>query len=175
LWWGANSVVIADADTATYNRLRIIDFPKSIPRKEHSRPGELFQDKNAKDEILREESSGILNKLIAGCLEYQRIGLAEPRSVLDAVRKMQEKQDTFQQFLDATLEKVVDDPLWGNTKRPHVKSGDLYERYRRWMKEEGQKWLSPKDFHTVMSKRFEDGRVYGKPGNFWFGLRFIEP
>jgi putative DNA primase/helicase len=79
------------AITAIRRRMNLIPFLVTIA-----------DDKKDKQlcEKLKSEWPGILNWMIEGCLEWQRIGLAPPKAVLDATNEYLEGQDTLQTFLE---------------------------------------------------------------------------
>ncbi len=71
--------------------------------------------------ILREEGPGILQWMIDGCLEWQRIGLAPPPSVIAASEEYIHQQDVTEQWLEECCERGTDKPstitrLWQSWK-----------------------------------------------------------
>jgi putative DNA primase/helicase len=78
-------------DEAIRRRLLLVPFTVQIPLAE--------RDKDLADK-LRAEWPAILRWMIDGCLEWQRIGLAPPKSVLDATEEYFGEQDVLQQWLD---------------------------------------------------------------------------
>ena len=61
------------------------------------------RDKDLAEE-LRPEWPAILRWMINGCLEWQRVGLAPPRIVVDATEEYFSEQDALQQWLDDCTE-----------------------------------------------------------------------
>lgn len=82
---------LSGVDEAIRRRLLLVPFVVQIP------PAERDKDLAAK---LRPEWAAILRWCIDGCLEWQRIGLAPPKSVTDATEEYFAEQDTIQQWLD---------------------------------------------------------------------------
>jgi putative DNA primase/helicase len=62
-------------DEAIKARIKLVPFPVFIPPEE--------RDKNLKDK-LKAEWPGILAWMIAGCMQWQRGGLAAPKAVTEA-------------------------------------------------------------------------------------------
>ena len=76
----------------------VIAFEASFvraPKKEHEFP----LKEEIKDEIIKEESEGVLNWLIEGCLEYQKNGLQIPDFVRQETQTYREENDGIGQFL----------------------------------------------------------------------------
>src|SRR5206468_972443 len=67
-----NKPRVREDTEALWRRLKMIPFAVSIPREERD------PQLGAK---LRAEASGILNRLLAGCLSWQKHGLVEPAEV----------------------------------------------------------------------------------------------
>ena len=61
---------------------------------------------------LKDEGPGILQWLIEGCLEYQRIGLAPPQSVVDATDEYFKNEDSVANWIEERCEvgKGLKDP-----------------------------------------------------------------
>ena len=82
---------IRGGDHAIWRRLKLILFNVTIP--------DVDQDKQL-DEKLRAERAGILNWLLAGCLDWQRFGFSEPPEVTDATLTYRIEQDMIARFID---------------------------------------------------------------------------
>jgi putative DNA primase/helicase len=83
--------VVRGTGKAIWERLKLIPFTVSIPKAEID-PG--------LPEKLRAEAAGVLAWAVAGCLEWQRIGLAEPHDVLEAGDKWKSEDDPFEEFFN---------------------------------------------------------------------------
>jgi len=79
-------------NNAIRRRLHLVPFTVTIPKD---------QIDKSLSEKLREEWPGILSWMIAGCMEWQQIGLAPPPAVRDATDHYLENEDTFGQWIDA--------------------------------------------------------------------------
>ncbi len=82
---------LTSIDEAIRRRLLLVPFTVQIPLAERDPQlaGKLWGERRA-----------ILRWCVDGCLEWQRIGLAPPKSVLDATEIYFSDQDTLQQWLD---------------------------------------------------------------------------
>jgi putative DNA primase/helicase len=115
------------------------------------------------DAVLREELSGILNWMIAGCWEWQRVGLRPPQSVLDEVEEYRETSDALGTFLDETLEHV---PVHCITL------GEIRKRLKEWANSEGESWLaglSTRKLRKEMEERGWEVKVDRKNSPFVLG------
>lgn len=91
-WAGVNHLpAVQDATDGYWRRVRIIEFNKKISEEQ--------MDK-ALPEKLWAERAGILRWLLAGCMEWQRIGLATPQHVKDRVKMYRDDNDRTAQFLE---------------------------------------------------------------------------
>ena len=103
---------------------------------------------------LKAEAPGILNWLIKGCLEWQRVGLAPPEEVERATMQYRDEEDILLQF-------VNDACLTG----PEFMAGAsaLYDHYRKWMQDNGLKPMSGQKFGRRMGERYHKKRI----GSVW--------
>ena len=86
---------LRSVDVAMRRRLHLIPFLVTIP------PEKRDNELKAK---LKDEGPGILQWLIEGCLEYQRIGLAPPASVVDATDEYFKNEDNIANWIDERCE-----------------------------------------------------------------------
>lgn len=101
------------SDFALRQRLLLIDFPNryvddvDAEQKKHPLHTHTFRkkDKHLKTKLM-EIKPGILRWLVEGCLEWQRIGLAPPDSILSAVTKLANDEDYVGQFVEDCLEQT---------------------------------------------------------------------
>ncbi|MGC8553532.1 MAG: phage/plasmid primase, P4 family [Phycisphaerae bacterium] len=82
---------------AVWRRLKLVPFTVTFSRDK--------QDKNLPAK-LKAEASGILNRLIEGCLLWQKEGLREPDAVKAATGDFREESDPLQEFLEQCCERV---------------------------------------------------------------------
>jgi putative DNA primase/helicase len=86
---------LSSVDEAMRRRLLLVPFTVEIPPTE--------RDKDLAEK-LKPEWPAILRWMIEGALEWQRVGLAPPASVLDATKGYFADQDMLQQWLDECTE-----------------------------------------------------------------------
>lgn len=153
-----NHKPIADAsDLAFWYRVKCISFPFSfVP--EPKAPFERQEIKGLSDTLMS-EAEGILNWLVRGCLEYQRIGLADPDAVKVAVKEYRADVDVIGQFL---LDICIVDA------RAEISATILYSHYKDWCESNNLKPLSGTRFGRDVSGRF--GKVRKDSGNFYEGI-----
>jgi len=118
-------------------------------------------------EKLNAEASGILNWMIEGCLQWQKIGLALPASMLDDTKAYRHEQDVVGRFIDE--ESLVGEEFTS----PKMST---YECFKEWAEDAGEHYIMTLvEFNEKMLGRFAEGR--SKSGRFWCGfkLKKIEP
>jgi len=105
-------------------------------------------------------SSGILRWAVEGCLEWRRVGLKDPDTVLNAVKEYRSEMDVLGQFLEECCD-----------VGPKVKSdaGDLYGAYGQWCKEGGEFAMSNRVFGLELGRRGHN-KVKSGGKNWRFGL-----
>ena len=92
---------LRSVDVAMRRRMHLIPFLVTIPAEK--------RDSGLKAK-LKDEGPGILQWLIEGCLEYQRIGLAPPKSVVDATDEYFKNEDGIANWIEEKCE--VGTKLW---------------------------------------------------------------
>jgi len=149
---GNHKLQIRGTDDGIWRRVRLIPFEVQIP---------LAQvDKHLIDK-LRAEMPGILAWMVRGCLDWQRQGLNEPATVIDATQTYREEMDFLADYLADCCEIAED---------AHAPAGLLYQAFRQWCKERGEKEVTQRVFGTMLRERgFE--RVRKTAGMVWYGVR----
>ena len=105
---------VRSVDEGMKRRMNLIPFNVTIPK----------QKRDSKlPEKLRAEWGGILQWMIEGCLEWQRIGLRPPKIVTAATEDYLSAEDTLGRWLDERC-------VLGRTKQQG--SSDLFQDWRRW-------------------------------------------
>jgi putative DNA primase/helicase len=122
-------------DEAIRRRLHLIPFDVTIPPEK--RNPKLFEE-------LREEWGGILQWASDGCLEWQRIGLAPPRAVIDATERYLAAEDAIANWLDDRCEQ---DPTFSATR------GRLFDDWRDWAEGGGEHPGAAKEFYATLEGR----------------------
>lgn len=117
--------VASEDDAALWERIQLVPFNQKFLGEK--------ANKNLKYQ-LREpnELSGILQWLIAGCLEWQRIGLQPPQEVILATQEYRSENDKLQDWIDDCC--VVNEKLISSPK-------DLYRNFQTWCLSNGEKFI----------------------------------
>lgn len=136
LWLAANhKPVIRGTDTGIWRRIRLIPFDVTIPESERDR---------RLPERLRAELPGILAWAVQGCLEWQRVGLAEPQAVSEATDGYQSEMDILGAFLEETCCLL---------SSAQVKFNTLYDHYTAWCDRNREHVVSAKMFSNRLAER----------------------
>jgi putative DNA primase/helicase len=118
------------------------------------------RDHNLKEKLLQ-ELPGILNFAIAGCLEWQRVGLREPRGVSSATEAYLNDNDILGRFIDECC--VLDSKAKTGVRL-------LYRHYEAWATQSGQHPLSEVRFSDKLVQR-EHRKIKTKHGMALAGIR----
>ena len=127
LWLSTNhKPVIKGTDHAIWRRIRLIPF--SVKFTDDGANGTAKKDCGLKDK-LRAELPGILAWAIAGCLAWQREGMAAPAAVTRATDGYQAEMDMLAAWLEdcCVINRIAD-----------VKVSDLYSSYAAWCASNGE-------------------------------------
>ena len=145
--------VITGTDHGIWRRVRFIPWLYTFSDAE-------INKRWAQEEV-EAEGPGILNWALKGCLEYQRIGLAEPEVVRAAIAQYRENSDTLGIWLKDEC-----------TKAPghETPSGGFYAVYRGWARDTGEDAITAQEFKTEMVKRGY-GWKKTKKANVFVGIR----
>jgi putative DNA primase/helicase len=103
LWMAGNyKPVIRGTDLGIWSRVKLLPFLVYFARPDED--GQLPAGARAADTALQDkldtERPGILNRLLAGCIDWLQGGLVEPREVQLATREYAREMDEVGQFLD---------------------------------------------------------------------------
>jgi len=140
-------------DEAMRRRLHMIPFAVTIPAAERD---------HALSERLRGEWGGILAWAIAGCMEWQRIGLAPPAVVVDATQAYLSDEDALGQWLAEKCDVAKD---------RFALSASLYRSWCDWAKAAGETPGTAKAFSQKLQARgFRSGRQGGAGDRGFHGL-----
>ncbi|MBR7621454.1 hypothetical protein JKL49_18830 [Phenylobacterium sp. 20VBR1] len=132
---GNHKPSIRNVDEAMRRRLHMIPFTVTIPAAR--------RDKHLPDRLLAERD-GILGWALEGCLEWQRIGLQPPASVLAATEEYFDAEDAVGRWLDERC------TLGPNCKET---SGALYASWKSWTEANGEYAGSNKRFSETLTAR----------------------
>lgn len=152
LWFVANDDPrVRSTDDALWRRIRVIPFDVVIP------DDECDPDLPAK---LRAELPGILAWAVQGGLEWQRIGLAAPASVMAATTAYRERADHLKRFL---AECVM------HKDGGQVPSSTFHESYRTWCMKEHEQPLNISAFNAQLTA-LDYTNAKTKTGRMWRGI-----
>jgi putative DNA primase/helicase len=142
-------------DTAMRRRFQLIPFATAIPKSE--------QDPTLGAK-LEKEWPGILGWMIAGAVEWQRVGLNPPAAVLNATSEYM--NDEAEDVLSAWLHDCCDLVAGAETK-----SGDLYRSYKLYAEQAGEKPVTSNLLSKELKDQFGYVLVRNNKGRFVVGLR----
>jgi P4 family phage/plasmid primase-like protien len=115
------------------------------------------------DEKLFAELPGILNRLLAGYLDWREQGLKQPAAVKAATSDFRKDVDVIGQFLG---DRCVIDPS------ADVQSSVLYDDYKAWAVKSGFRPMDTRKFAGQIKSRGFDNSHSGKNGCvMWHGMR----
>jgi putative DNA primase/helicase len=114
-------------DEAIRSRLHMVPFNVTFPPEQ--------RDPNL-PEKLRAEWPGILQWAIEGCLEWQRIGLADPAAVLTKTQEYFTREDPFSEWIQDCC--VIEKSEWTSI-------ADLYRGYETYTRSAGEKTESKRE------------------------------
>jgi putative DNA primase/helicase len=137
LWVSGNHrPSLRNVDKAMRRRMKMIPFTITIPDEE--------KDLELKQK-LKSEYGGILQWMIDGCLEWQKIGLSVPARVSEATNQYLTSEDTIQNWIDECCE------VGPNNDENRTR---LFEAFRQWA-EETNEWVpSSKNFYTRLVENY---------------------
>ena len=126
---------LRNVDDAIKRRLHLIPFVHKITA----------EQKDVRlPEKLQAEAGAILQWAVAGCLEWQRIGLAPPECVKVATEQYLSSQDSLATWMGECCE--IAKP-WS------AKVSAVFESYRNWAEKSGEATLGRKRFSEAMETR----------------------
>lgn len=136
---------LRNVDEAIRRRFNLFPFDVKIPA----------ADRNPElPEELKAEWPGILKWMIAGCLEWQGIGLAPPKAVTDATEEYFESEDAFGLWFKECV---------AESNSSVTASYILFKSWSVWAEQAGEYVGSQKRFSQALSTRgYEKTRVEGK-------------
>ena len=154
IWLAVNQKpTIYGTDHAIWRRIIFIPFEVTIP-----------EERRVKGiaSKLRKEASGILARLVRGCLEWQKSGLAEPEVLKIATARYREEEDRLAGFLAARCDVG---------KGKFATAADLYETYKSWAEDVGEEPVKWNQFGQMLGERgLRKDRKGPDKGTRWHGL-----
>jgi putative DNA primase/helicase len=142
---------VVGTDNAIWDRTHLIPFNRYFSENE--------RDPNL-GEKLKSESSGVLNWVIEGCLEWQKQTLNVPPCVREATNEYRAEQDVLRHFIEDRC--LVGTDRWAG-KQP------MYDAYKAWAERMGEFVMPFAEFTERFQLQFEEGRS-GPRGRHWKGV-----
>lgn len=126
-----------EIDAAARRRVHLVPFTVSFKGRENR---EL-------EEQLKKEAGGILHVMIQACIEWQRSGLAAPKSVTEATEELFRQLDTLGRFMS---ERLKTDP----SGVAFVSTADLVRAYSSFLMVNGEEtYVDQRKFKTDLKER----------------------
>ncbi|MGL4399940.1 MAG: phage/plasmid primase, P4 family [Luteolibacter sp.] len=114
-------------------------------------------------EILLREAPGILNWMIQGAIQWQKVGLNAPAAIRKATEEYRGEEDHVGRFIEDC---VVED------SGSRILKGVVFQTYRGWCEAVGEVAVSCQKFHPRM---FAKGLSCTKEGKQYVGFSLREP
>lgn len=151
---GNNKPRVKDISHGMWARMQLVPWDVTIPEDEIDR---------TLGARMKAEASGVLNRLLAGLIDWRRSGLIVPDAVRDATREYREDSDQLGRFLSALCE-VGDDPL-----KVRVGATELWEIFQAWVDATGAaEWKRAGFVNAMKDKGFAQKT---SNGTWWLKLR----
>ncbi len=161
-----NKPRIRENSEAVWRRLRIVPFAVVIPEAE--RDPQLLRK-------LMEESSGVLNWLVEGCLAWRRMGVGQACGVESATQTYRHDQDDVARFVAERCEREpVEDGVQAGWFVPWA---ILKQAYLEWCDESGETVIAERALQEALDRLgFTTGtrRVNSKPTKVRLGVRLVD-
>ena len=128
---------IRGTDPAIWDRILVIPFHVRIPEAQRRPREDLLEE-------FKSEGPGILKWLLDGCYEWTFDGLKPPPEVMAANLEYRDSMDTLRQFIE---------DLCTTGERMTVKSAELYAKYEKWARDNGEEPLKRTGFGKRLRER----------------------
>ena len=135
---GNTRPIVKDVSHGMWARMQLVPWDTIIPEDEIDR---------ALPEKLKGEASGILNRMIAGLIDWRENGLIIPEQVRMATQAYREASDELGRFLSELCEVSRD------TDRVRVSSSELHKLYKAWSEVAGGSGWHIKGFKGAMEDK----------------------
>ena len=127
--------IVSGDDPAIWRRLLVIPFTYVVPAEK--------RDPRLAAKLL-EERDGILSWAVAGCLQWQRVGLEVPEACTAAVNEYRQQMDTIGTWMEDRTVAAA-----GISAR----ASELYLDYAGWCKENGHNSMTSTRFGLTLGER----------------------
>ncbi|WP_059411229.1 DNA primase family protein [Cupriavidus basilensis] len=153
IWLASNyKPTVKGTDTGVWRRMKLIPFTVTVPADQ--------RDKHL-EEKLRAELPGILNWALAGCIEWQSVGLNDPMVIADAVQEYRDDMDVVGTWL---RDHCIFDP------DAEMRFDTAYKFFKAWSEENYNFAYSKKRFGQHLGAT-SGLTAISKPQRFYKGVR----
>lgn len=154
---------IPDTDDGIWSRMKLIPWARNIERPEPGVENWPKKDPELPAKIIRQEASGVLNRLIGGLLDYLENGLAEPSEVTAATDAYRDTSDPLARFMRHCT--IVEEGS-------KIQSSKLHEVFVAWAKAAGEREWSNKGLSRALEEK--GYRKKASDGMWWLDLRLVK-
>ncbi|WP_288413819.1 phage/plasmid primase, P4 family [uncultured Novosphingobium sp.] len=151
---GNTRPIVKDVSHGMWARMQLVPWDTIIAEEDIDR---------SLPDTLKGEASGILNRMIAGLLDWREHGLIIPEQVRMATQAYRESSDELGRFLSELCEVSKD------TDRVRVSAGDLHKLYKAWSEVAGGSGWHIKGFKGAMEDKGFKSTVSN--GVKWLGVQ----
>lgn len=142
---------------AEWERIKLVPFTESfVDEPDPNEPHQHKKDPTLGDKIDASELPGLLNWLLAGCLEWRKQGLRPPAAVKAATAQYRADEDTLGRFID---ECCIIDP------KSKIEGNVLFDCYKGWCIQNHDYAMGSKTFGMKIEdrgfRRYRDGKSRG--------------
>ena len=149
---GNHKPKISGCDDGIWRRFILVPWSVQIPAEQ--------RDLRLRDK-LRAESSGILNWLLAGCIEWDQEGLEIPEACKAVTNEFRAESDELADFIGERLEKNLN---------AYCLKADVYGEYKRWSDLSGIRPVTKRALSLALQERgFEGARSQPSRNHSWIG------
>jgi len=145
---------ISGADEGIWRRVQLVPWPVTVPSDN--------VDRHLGDK-LRDETSGILNRLLDGLRDWLGNGLVAPESVLSATADYRSASDPLGRFLETCVE---------ISKNDRTQSSVVHEVFCAWAKANGASIWSNRGLSLALAER--GFKVKQSNVMWWLGMKLIK-
>ncbi|WP_428968067.1 phage/plasmid primase, P4 family [Sphingomonas sp. Xoc002] len=160
---GNSKFNIPDTDDGIWGRMKLVSWLRNIEKPEEGVANWPKKDPHLVDKIKKGEGPGLLNRLVAGLLDYLENGLVEPASVTQATEAYRDQSDPLARFLRMCTVAEASS---------RVQSSQLHEVFVAWAKAAGEREWSNKGFSNALAEKGYQKKASN--GMQWLGLKLIK-
>jgi P4 family phage/plasmid primase-like protien len=137
--------VVKSQDHGIWRRILRVKYQKTYGTAEDIAAGkaQFLKHLGLEDELLRDESEGILAWLVEGAKDWYRERLKEPEAIVRATKEYRDSQDRIGTFV---TERCVLDP------QARVSYGEMYSGYKGWCERNGYIPMSSGNFNKELPR-----------------------